>query len=494
LKENQSKIRQGLSFGFYWRKFFFFGLVFTCAIFVLQSFTSVKADSGDFDSAIYSNDPKSDITITKAGKIIIAGRTTQKISILKDFDEYRSPVLDAPGIYLEEFTVILHLPENSDASKVKYEFLGIHGVERTESFVQDSHTIVYKAYNVGPSATLSVIAKLPKGIITYSLTDNMLYSLRQYNVQQWALLSLVVPLLLSVFFIIYISRQIRQEKMTVTGKETNAPPMALPPAVVGVLFRQRVTAREFASTLVDLAMRGNIYILDKERDFVFAKNKLDKRLLPYEKILLSKIFKEKIFSSQEDIEKRINDHLYSRKISLFTSGIYTLATRLGYFKVNPQSIHVKYRLGGLLGFFASLAGFLLSFKYLDYQYLSFFWIGLMLSALFIISISSKIPIRTKAGLEALNGWLSFRKFLSNKEKVAFSYDNQEMFEKYLPYAIALDCEIAWAKRFSDQNFMIPAWFVSGKSGFGLQDFCLSLFPIISYLARSLSAIREPGFE
>ena len=489
-KNNTSSI----IFGVYWKKLLFFGGFFILAVWAVGSVNNVKADSGDFDYAVYSENPASNITIEKNGKVVVGeNKTNIKMSIMPDFDEVRTPVLDTPGIYMDEFVVNLTLPE-AVADKVSYEILGIHGVDSTESYIADSRTIVFKAYGVGPSATVSIIAKLPKGVINYSIIDKVLFGLRQFGSQQWILLSLLIPIIFILIMIWVIAKQMVSNKVEDPTKEIDAPPMAIPPAVIGALYHQKVTSREIAATLIDLAIRGNIYIMDRERDFAFAKNNFDRRLISYEKILLSKIFNEHVFSNKEDMEKRINDHLYSKKISLFTSGVYNLATRLGYFKTNPQTIHSKYRLISLAIFFISLCGFLVSFAYTDYPYLSFVWIGLMITSLILASVAQRIPLRSPIGREALSNWLAFRKFLSSKEKIPFSMNSIESFEKYLPYAMVFDCEVAWAKRFSEESFAIPRWFISSKNGFGLEDFCLSLFPIVSYISRSLVSIREPGFE
>jgi hypothetical protein len=484
-----------ISFGFYWRKIVFFGCFFFLAALVLRSVNNVKADSGDFDYAVYSDEQISNIEVKSDGKVIVGeNKTTMKLAIMKDFDELRTPVLDSPGIYMDEFTVNLQLPADI-AQNVSYEVLGIHGVEKTESYVLNPNTIVYKAYGVGPSSTISIIAKIPKGVITYGIADNILLSLRQLGPKQWLLLSFFIPFFSVIYMVILLFKQLKASKPDMPDKEIDNLPMYLPPAVVGVLYRQKVTSREIAATLIDLAIRGNIFILDRERDFAFAKNRLDKRLISYEKVLLSKIFHEHVFSSREELEKRINDHLYSKKVSLFITGVYNLATRLGYFKVNPQQVHAKYRLAGLMIFFLSLGGFLLSFSYFsDYPYLSFIWVAMMVTSLIVTLLAQRVPLRTPLGNEALSNWLALKKFLSLPEKVSFSYSNVETFEKFLPYAIVLDCEVAWAKRFSSENFSIPGWFISNKSGFSLQDFCLSLFPIVTYISRSLAAIKEPGFE
>lgn len=483
-----------LTFGIYWRKLGFFGSFFVAGLVGIIFISHFNADSADFDYAVYSDNPVSDIYLSQNGKVKIGDRSTDKINILKDFDEIRTPVIDSPGIYMDQFAVNLHLPDNLDANDTQFETLAIHGVDSAESFISDEHTIVYRAYGIGPSSTISIVAKVPKGAITYSLLDKILFSVRSLSLKQWLLFSFLIPLVTTSYLFVFLYVKLRQQHVGISAENITALPASIPPAVVGALYRQKVTAREIAATLVDLAIRGNIYILDRDRDFAFAKNRFDTRLLGYEKILLSKIFTEHVFSNRQEIEQRINDHLYSRKISLYTTGVYALATRLGYFKVNPQTLHGRYRLGGIAAFLLSLVGFLVSFSFSDYPYLSFVWIGMMASSLLFIALAQKIPIRTDGGRTATGQWLAFRRYLSSKEKISFSYENAEIFQRFLPYAIVLDCEVAWAKRFSEQNFEIPKWFVSSKGGFGLQDFCLSLFPIVSYISQGLSSVREPGFE
>jgi hypothetical protein len=142
-----------------------------------------------------------------------------------------------------------------------------------------------------------------------------------------------------------------------------------------------------------------------------------------------------------------------------------------------------------------LGGFALSFLYFpNPPYVVFFWIGMMISSIIIAVAASYIPIRTVLGQESLTNWFAFKAFLSSDTEIPFGANLGELFQRYLPYAIALDCEAAWARRFRKHNFEMPAWFLTDRGGLGLEDFCLSLFPIISYVSRSFVALREPGFE
>ncbi len=483
-----------LSFGIYWRKFFLFAGLFVVGLLFAQSLGQFKADTNIGSLNISSPVVMSEIRINNNGSILIDGKETGKeISFLDQYDELRMPVIDSPTIDIDIATISLVLP-GQKANLVKHEILGIHGVGETSSYVQNDSTIIYQAKNISVFGEVSIIAQLPKGIVKpsiYQRSANLLPTLGNL----WLILAFVLPLGSFIYMLFFILSQIKYKAKTPQNEITEAPPMAIPPAVVGVLCRQKVGAREIAATLIDLAIRGNILIIDRSRDYGFTKNKLDKRLLGYEKLLLAKIFKNNIFSNKAMIDERINAHVYSKKISLLTVGIYALATQLGYFKKNPQVIYARYKFFGAIFFIIGLAGFSLSIiKYSNTSFLPFLWLGMIVSVIIVTFLSQKVPVRSDLGQGAYIDWLSFKKFLCDSKKIEYSPSNQIIFQKYLPYAIALECEVEWAKRFSEHNFTIPEWFVTEKSGLGLEDFCLSIFPIVSYVSRSFAAIREPGFR
>ena len=435
------------------------------------------------------------LVVNKDGTLLLDGKKiSERVNILKNMDEIRFPILDNAGTYYDAVTVTVTLPSDF-ANSVTPSIDGIHGVGSSSAEIEDSHTIVYSASQVDSAATVSIIAEMPKGSIKPPFLVQIFSQLNNLKSNFWIILAVMVPALTLLFMFALIAYELRRNKTDQPKFESNTPPMAIPPALVGVLFHQKVGPREIAATLIDLAMRGDIIILDRERDFAFAKNKFDQRLLPYEKILLSKIFDKNISSSASEIEERINRHMYSKKISLFSSGVYALSTQLGYFKQNPQQVHSKYTTAGVLMFFAGVVGFFLSLAvFTNPPYAALFWVGMMVASLVIVYISYKIPIRSVLGQETSANWVAFRNFLTNKNRIEFSYENQNLFQKYLPYALVLDCEVAWAKRFSGQNFVLPDWYATNSSGLGLEDFCLSLFPIVSYVSRSLASTREPGFD
>lgn len=454
-----------------------------------------SADTVDEIDNAYSSNRDYNVEITKSGQIIVDGKKIKKnISLLSDSDELRIPVIDNSGKFYNSIQIELKLPERV-AGETKTEFLAIHGVGETNIYVKDADKIIYSAENVSPAATLSIVAKLPKSTITPTIYMKGESWFLEIKSSYWIIIGISLPVITIAYMLIVFFYLKRRQKIDIPEKESPTPPMALPPSVVGVLFNQKVGSREIAATIVDLALRGDIIILDEERGFSFGKGKFDQRLLDFEKMLLAKIFRNNLSSDRQEIERRINNHFYSKKISLVSAGIYALATRLGYFKVNPQKTHAKYRFFGIGLFIIGFAGFLISEFYLiEPKYLIFFWIGMMLASLIITYSASYMPNRTVIGQEIISNWLAFKKFLSNPEPILFEEKNQQVFQKYLPYAIVMNCEAAWAKRFANHNFTIPEWFLTEKSALSLEDFCLSLFPIISYVGRSLALLKEPGFE
>lgn len=481
--------------GFNTRKMLFFlGLflvsyIFYNSIFANRFKADVANDTGSQNLRTYSTT----IKIEQDGSLTVNDKAVkEKVDIVEN--EVRLKILDNSGVEYDKVRVVLISPKNN-AKDIVPQIVAQHGVGEGTTSIKNSSTIQYDINDVSSRGTVTIVAKLPAGTVTPGIVAKLQAEAQKTKYSFWLWMAIIFPIFTLILMIMFLVYQQKRQKIDQPKTETTQPPMAIPPSVVGALFNQKVGPREIAATLLDLAQRGDIVIIDGESGFSFGKGRFDQRLLAFEKILLSKIFKENLSSNRQDLEKRLNDHFYSKKMSMVTSGIYALATRLGYFKVDPQKSLLKYRLIGILCFLVAAAGFVLSLvKFTEPPFAIFLWVGMMISALIISVVAGHLPIRTIIGQEVLSNWLAFRKFLSDPNPFPYSESNQDIFQKYLPYAIVLDCESAWAKRFEDHNFIIPEWYYTEKVGLGLEDFCLSLFPIISYVGRSLAAIREPGFE
>ena len=89
----------------------------------------------------------------------------------------------------------------------------------------------------------------------------------------------------------------------------------------------------------------------------------------------------------------------------------------------------------------------------------------ILSGIIILVFGWFMPSRTVRGTRELEKVLGFQEFLSRVEgdRLGRMVKTPEMFEKFLPYAMALGVEDNWAKAFEDIYTTPPSWY-SGPGG------------------------------
>jgi len=89
-----------------------------------------------------------------------------------------------------------------------------------------------------------------------------------------------------------------------------------------------------------------------------------------------------------------------------------------------------------------------------------FIVGGILSAVIVFGFGWVMPARTAQGARTLEKVLGFEEFLSRVESDRFArmVKTPEMFEKFLPYAMALGVEKNWARAFEDIYRQPPNWY------------------------------------
>jgi hypothetical protein len=66
-----------------------------------------------------------------------------------------------------------------------------------------------------------------------------------------------------------------------------------------------------------------------------------------------------------------------------------------------------------------------------------------------------------------------------------------LFELYLPYALAMGCEAQWSARFIEASFSQPSWYSFSNSVSGIEGFTESLNTVVDYIGQSLDKANEP---
>jgi len=247
------------------------------------------------------------------------------------------------------------------------------------------------------------------------------------------------------------------------------PPDSLTPAEVGTLLDNSPDLRDITATLVDLAVRGYLRIEERHESkllgfwstqaFHLHRLKIPAEwtgLRPHERAILSGIFPDDRSDvvSLSDLENRFYVYLDGIKSSLFEQ----LVGR-GYYASRPDQVKRIYiTLGMVIGLASVFAAMWLNERW--GIALQTGMLAGLLSAVSIIAFGWFMPTRTMRGARTLEKVLGFEEFLSRVESDRYQriVKTPQMFEKFLPFAMALGVEQNWVRAFDGIYTQPPSWY------------------------------------
>jgi uncharacterized protein (TIGR04222 family) len=275
------------------------------------------------------------------------------------------------------------------------------------------------------------------------------------------------------------------------------PPDGLSPAETGTLVDNRADLRDITSTLVDLAVRGFLVIEERDsegllglwssKDFTLRRQKDQPGdLKPHERAVL-----HGIFSGRGDaVELSDLKNEFYQELPGIRDRIFEALVGHGYYARRPDQVRTTYWiLAAIAGVATFLAGVLADKAGVDIlgaPPVTIFVAG-VLSAAVVFAFGWVMPARTAAGARALEGVLGFEEFLTRVEsdRIARVEKTPEMFEKFLPFAMALGMEQKWARAFEGICQKPPDWY----RGSSLSDFRPRLFvDQLGGMSRSAAAV------
>lgn len=247
------------------------------------------------------------------------------------------------------------------------------------------------------------------------------------------------------------------------------PPDRLTPAEVGTLVDERPDTRDITATLVDLAVRGYLRITERKAEHLFGlwssldylfhriKPQQEWAALPaFERLLLEAVFKDS--EGDEVLLSALENRFYQSLPGIHDAIFNSLQTR-HYYGQRPDRVKQGYLAGGItLGVVLTIGLLALADRW-GMAPLTALAAGL-LSGVIVVGFGRIMPARTQQGTKALEGVLGFEEFLTRVEADRFDrlIKTPELFEKFLPYAMALGVEQNWARAFESIVMTAPAWY------------------------------------
>ena len=248
------------------------------------------------------------------------------------------------------------------------------------------------------------------------------------------------------------------------------PPDQLSPGEIGTLVDNSVDMRDITASIVDLAVRGYIVIeqqtkdhllgLTHSKEYLFHLKKARpewSNLKAHEQQLLEGLFATGNAGdtvSLADLHNRFYQNIPGIKNQIFASLVGK-----GYYAKRPDSVRSNYIVFGFVAGFILIAGGNWLARHSGMASLPFVIAGI-LTGIIICGFGWFMPARTQTGARALEGILGFEDFLDHVEADRFNrtIKTPEMFEKFLPFAMALGVEKNWSKAFQGIYTQPPQWY------------------------------------
>jgi hypothetical protein len=269
------------------------------------------------------------------------------------------------------------------------------------------------------------------------------------------------------------------------------PPEGLPPAVLGSLVAEQVSGSALSSTLVALAVKGQLRIEQDQRKLLFLN--LGKRyvftllgepaqrsaLLPHEAYVLETLFPSAEPGATVSTDQ-LRDHYYVH-VPGFERLVRQAVLAERFFRRWPGTVRALTFFGGL-GLAAAvfvLASALLPHDIVMLQGEAHPWLILGSLALTVVLVGVFawiMPSRTPRGTAVLRQTLGFQEFLRRVEapRLERVVLTPELFERYLPYAMVAGLTRQWAAAFQGILQAPPSWYAGDGIDFDPTDFGTSL--------------------
>ncbi len=263
-----------------------------------------------------------------------------------------------------------------------------------------------------------------------------------------------------------------------------APPPGVQPGLVGTIIDESADTIDVSATVIDLAVRGFMRIEEVAAQGMFARTDwrltqlappAGQLLRPYEATLLSGIFRD-----GPDVQLSELKNHFATTLASVKDQMYDEVLQRHWFRKSPATQRAVWR---ALGFFVMGAGAVTMFAYgsisrgidrtsgLSLPIPSGFVLGggLLVAGFVVQLLGARMAAKTADGSAVLAQSLGFRQYLVTAEANQIRWEEaQDIFSRYLPFAIVFGVAERWAKTFQEvaaaaaaagQVVTMPTWYI-----------------------------------
>lgn len=378
-------------------------------------------------------------------------QTDKQLGFYKDHDElYWNVTGNGWRFPIANVSAKVILPDDIPTNSINLEaYTGYQGSKDRdyEAHVVGKELVFKTTRLLLPSQGLTIVVSWPKG---YIAEPTFLEKIIDFLKDNFHILFLLLGLILLLSYYIYV-------KMKSTIKPGTIIPLFYPPddisaSTIRYIYKMGYDSKTFASQIVQMAVSGLLKINYKSSGFFpfsssnYSLEKVEENIELKEKE--DKIIYENLFPSESDIKLDVTKQ--NPKLIAANENLENYLKN--NFEYKHFDYHTDYIVWGVIIsiFFCSIPFiFLSSARFTVISALLIF-----LYALINIIFISKLKNYTSDGRQIVDQIEGFKMFLQTTESTRLEKigtpptKTPELYEKYLPYAIALDCEKQWSKQFA----------------------------------------------
>lgn len=378
---------------------------------------------------------------------------------------------------IREATVVVNLPPGA-----QFQLIDSAGVRTRWTTSPDRRSVTFVAEEpLSPSDFLEVGVEFTHGVVPAvppswqaEVDRAEFYDL---NVRPWVNLFLILAAAvlgiggpLGVYLLWYTRG--RDPQVGPVPEYVTEPPPGVRPGLLGTLVDEQADMRDVVATIVDLARRGYLTIEEVEdrgflgiasQDFVFRQGPGDgSELTPYEKRILKGIFSGGLAKRRlSDLRNRFYKHLPG-----IQEDLYEDLVRQGFFKRRPDRVRRLWSVLGGVALGMAFMGSIFLFPLAELAGAVYCLVGALFATGVALLVGSRfMPVKTRKGAEAAAQCRAFKTYLERIDRLTDLEGAKDLFERYLPYAIAFGLQQSWVRKFARlEDVPAPRWYIPHTMG------------------------------